>query len=137
MRTRRNIASVKHGKRSVVSRVCAVVLEASLLMLKYVQAYNNIRDQVVVPTSTDSKRGEERDQFTRLVYPTNTNNNQSSNRHDTSLPSGRHLQPPFLSPPPTNFQLNPSRALRRTEVTTYRLYNLFLVIQIASLTHGC
>jgi hypothetical protein len=117
--------------------VLFVVIKAILLILKYVQAYNNIRDQVVVPTSVDSRRGEERDHFTRLVYPTNINNNQSSNRHDTSLPSGRHLQPPFLSPPPTNFQLNPSRALRRTEVTTYRSCNLFLVIEIASLNHGC
>ena len=117
--------------------VLFVVIKAILSILQYVQAYNNIRDQVVVPTSVDSKRGEERDQYTRLVYPTNTDNNQSSNRHETSLPSGRHLQPPFLSPPPTNFQLNPSRALRRTEVTTYRSYYLFLAIEIASLNHGC
>lgn len=111
------MSSMGKGPLSAASMLF-VVIEAILLILKYVQAYNNIRDQVVVPNSIDSKRGDERDQFTRLVYPSNTNNNQSANRHDTSLPSGRHLQP-------TNFQLNPSRALRRTEVTTYRLYNLF------------
>ena len=126
------------------------------------QAYNNIRDQIITPNGfdTDSRDSKvatyKKNHVAPFEHSTGDHSKISRDRHHEvsksdqytnaraqALSNGREdslIYPTAIPTQLASFQLRPVRALRRTEVTTYRYHNMLIInslslLQILHPTH--
>ena len=149
MLTRRNIESARHGRRwwNVLFDNSLRALDFTPLKLHVtLQAYNNIRDQIVTPNGfdTDNRDLEMTAYQKNLAAPFENSSRDHSqisrDRHHEVSKSDQYAKartqassyghednltyPPTIPTQLAPFQSRPVRALRRTEVTTYRYHNI-------------